>query len=208
MSQKIMKHELPKLNFEYNALEPCMDAKTVEIHYTKHHQGYINKLNAALEKHPKLFEKSVEELLSDLNSLPVDIKKAVINHGGGHANHSLFWQVLGRPKQECKGRILKAIEKEFGSFTAFKEKFSEMSANFFGSGWVWLVVNEENNLEIISTANQDSPLSINKKPILVIDLWEHAYYLKYQNRRPEYIEAFRSIINWEEVEELFIKNVK
>jgi len=201
-----MTHELPSLPYEFNALEPYIDAKTMEIHHGKHHAGYITKLNTALEKHPELKEKSVEELLTDTDSIPEDIKTAVINNGGGHANHSLFWEILSPKKQKCSGKILKEIEKEFGSFEEFKKKFSEAATARFGSGWAWLVL-KDNKLEIISTANQDSPLMDNKKPLLGLDVWEHAYYLKYQNKRPDYIEAFWNIINWKKVGELYTNSV-
>jgi superoxide dismutase, Fe-Mn family len=197
-----MKHELPKLSFDYDALEPNIDARTMEIHHTKHHQAYIDKLNAALEKHPELKEKSVEELLREIDDIPEDIRDAVINHGGGHANHTFFWEILGPEKKECSGKIKKAIEKEFGSFDAFKEKFSDAAMKRFGSGWAWLVVSD-GELEIVSTPNQDSPLMDGKIPVLGLDVWEHAYYLKYQNKRNEYIEAFWNVVNWEKVNEFY-----
>ena len=201
----MQKHTLPKLPFAFDALEPYMDSRTVEIHYGKHHQTYVDKLNLALEKHPKLFDKSVEELLRDLASVPADIINAVRNFGGGHANHSLFWEVMCSASHsgKCHGKFLDAIKKDFGSFDEFKKQFTDKSLALFGSGYVWLVVSN-GKLEIIGTANQDSPLSIGKKPILVIDLWEHAYYLKYQNRRGEFVDAWWSLVNWKKVEELLL----
>ena len=196
-----MKHTLPKLSYSYDALEPYIDAKTMEIHYTKHHQAYVDKLNAALEKHSNLQGKDVNELLKNLNSIPEDIRTAVRNHGGGHANHSLFWQLL-KKGEKCSGKIVQAIDKAFGSFDEFKKKFSDNALSIFGSGWAWLVFHN-GKLEIYNTARQDSPLIENKIPILGLDVWEHAYYLKYQNRRAEYIEAFFNIINWKKVNELY-----
>lgn len=202
-----MKHTLPELPYSYDALEPYIDAKTMEIHHTKHHQAYIDKLNAALEKYPDLAEKSVEELITNLEAIPEDIRTAVRNHGGGHLNHSMFWTIMtpnmgGEPKTE----ILDAITKIFGSFDDFKKAFADAAVGRFGSGWVWLVypgqsrgVQNNGKLEIISTSNQDSPLSEGKVPILCLDVWEHAYYLKYQNRRPEYVENFWNVVDWEEV---------
>ncbi|MSS74225.1 superoxide dismutase [Candidatus Pacearchaeota archaeon] len=198
------KHELPALPFVFDALEPYMDAKTVEIHWGKHHKTYVDKLNLALEKYSDLFDKTIEDLLIDLNAVPVDIRNAVRNFGGGHANHSLFWKILSPKKTKCSGKIADALNKTFGNFEEFKKQFSDKSLALFGSGWVWLVVDlKTKNLEIISTLNQDSPLSLGKKPILVIDLWEHAYYLKYQNRRNEFIESWWNLVNWNKVEELF-----
>ncbi len=201
---EMQKHSLPKLAYSFDALEPYMDAKTVEIHYSKHHQTYCDKLNLALERHPALFEKSVEELLMNLNSVPKDIQIAVRNFGGGFVNHNFFWEILSPKKQNCSGDLLKAITRDFGSFEEFKKQFTEKSVTLFGSGWVWLVIDSKTKkLEIIPTKDQDSPLSVGKKPILVIDLWEHAYYLKYQNRRAEFIENWWNIINWNKVEKLF-----
>lgn len=197
------KYLLPKLPYAFSALEPYMDAKTVEIHYTKHHQTYLDKLNSALERHPALFEKSAEELISNLNSIPTDIKNPVRNFGGGFVNHNVFWEVMapnsgGHPK----GKIAEAINRNFGSYEEFKKQFTEKATTLFGSGYCWLVLSE-GTLEIMTTKDQDSPLSVGKKPILVIDVWEHSYYLKYQNRRAEYIEAWWSLVNWKKVDELF-----
>jgi len=195
-----MTHKLPELGYGYDALEPFIDAKTMEIHHSKHHQGYVDKLNAALNG-SGLEEKDVNELLKDLNSIPENIRTAVRNNGGGHANHSFFWPLL---KQDVpfEGEVAEAIKAKFGSFDKFKEEFSNAAATRFGSGWAWLVLNN-NELEIMSTANQDSPLSEGKIPLLALDVWEHSYYLQYQNKRPEYIEAFFKIINWEMVDEHF-----
>lgn len=194
---------LPKLEYDYTALEPHIDARTMEIHYTKHHQGYVDKLNAAIEKDSGLVELSIESLLKEAPRLSDDIRQAVINNGGGHANHSLFWAVM-HPEGggEPKGDFGDVIKNTFGSFAEFKKKFSETALGRFGSGWAWLV-KDGTNLSVISTANQDSPLMEGKIPILGLDVWEHAYYLKYQNRRPEYIEAWWNIVYWKEVERRF-----
>ncbi|MBV0991852.1 superoxide dismutase [Listeria monocytogenes] len=198
-----MTYELPKLPYTYDALEPNFDKETMEIHYTKHHNTYVTKLNEAVAGHPELASKSAEELVTNLDSVPEDIRGAVRNHGGGHANHTLFWSILspnggGAPT----GNLKAAIESEFGTFDEFKEKFNAAAAARFGSGWAWLVVND-GKLEIASTANQDSPLSDGKTPVLGLDVWEHAYYLKFQNRRPEYIETFWNVINWDEANKRF-----
>ena len=197
-----MPHTLPKLPYAYDALEPHIDARTMEIHHTKHHQGYVNKLNAALEKHPNLQDKPVEDLLKDLKNIPEEIRTAVTNNGGGHANHSLFWQLMasnagGTPT----GPVADSIAEAFGSFDAFKETFGKAALGRFGSGWAWLVL-DDGKLSIISTANQDSPLSQGKTPLLGLDVWEHAYYLKYQNKRPDYVNAWWNVVNWKKVEEL------
>ena len=194
-----MTYELPKLAYEFSALEPHVDALTMEIHHDKHHNAYVTNLNAAVEKHPALFEKSVEELVADLTSVPEDIRGAVRNNGGGHANHSLFWTVIspnggGQPT----GELAAAIDKKFGGFDAFKQAFSQAAATRFGSGWAWLVVSN-GELEVVSTSNQDNPLTDGKTPILGLDVWEHAYYLNYQNRRPDYIAAFWNVVDWNEV---------
>ena len=202
----MQKHILPKLNYSYDALEPHIDARTMEIHHAKHHQAYVDKLNAALEKHPTLFKRSVVEILCDLNSVPEDIRTAVRNHGGGHANHSLFWELMTphAKDKEMKGRVVDEIKKTFGSVDVFKEKFNETALNRFGSGWAWLVLNK-GKLEVYSTVNQDSPLMEGKIPLLGIDVWEHAYYLRYQNRRADYIKAWWNVVNWKQVNELFEK---
>ncbi len=201
----VEKHVLPVLPYAFDALEPYMDAKTVEIHWGKHHRTYVDKLNVALDKHPELFGKTVEELLKNLNAIPEDIRTAVRNFGGGHANHSFFWPCMAAKAGGIpKGKILEAIKKDFGDFDEFKKQFSDKSLALFGSGYVWLVLNGK-KLEIIPTKDQDSPLSVGKKPLLVIDLWEHSYYLKFQNRRNEFIESFWNLVNWKKVEELFVK---
>jgi Fe-Mn family superoxide dismutase len=196
-----MSHNLPELSYAYDALEPYFDAQTMEIHHTKHHQTYVDKLNAALEGHSDLQSKSVEDLLRGLDSVPENIRTAVRNHGGGHFNHSFFWPML-RKETSYGGGVADAINSTFGSFDAFKEQFSNAAALLFGSGWTWLVWGN-NELQIVTTPNQDNPLSQGKTPILGIDVWEHAYYLKYQNRRPEYISAFFNVINWDTVNDYF-----
>lgn len=202
-----MKHELPNLEYSYNALEPYIDEQTMTIHHSKHHQAYVNNLNAALEKYPELQDKSVEELVVSVNSLPEDIKTVVKNNGGGHLNHSFFWKILKvSPDGAPNGELLDAINKAFGSFKVFKEQFSKAAVSRFGSGWAWLVIDKEGNLKVTSTANQDSPLNEGLKPILALDVWEHAYYLKYQNRRPDYISSFWNVVNWDEVTRLYNLN--
>ncbi|SHO52217.1 superoxide dismutase [Desulfopila aestuarii] len=196
-----MSHKLPDLPYGYDALEPYFDAKTMEIHHTKHHQTYVDKLNGALQGHEQFGGHTAEQLVSNLNEVPETIRTAVRNHGGGHANHSFFWPMLKKNVVPA-GPAFDAIVKQFGSFEGFKEKFSTSAALLFGSGWAWLV-REESGLAIVTTANQDNPLTLGKKPVLGIDVWEHAYYLKYQNRRPEYIEAFFQVINWEKVNEYY-----
>ncbi len=198
-----MKHELPKLPYEYSALEPYIDAQTMEIHYSKHHNGYVDKLNAALEKYPDLQEKSVRELIENLDAIPEDIRTAVRNNGGGHLNHSMFWSLMQKSAgQKPEGEVLELINKKFGSMEEFKTQFSNAAATRFGSGWAWLVV-KNGELEVMSTANQDNPVSEGYEPILGLDVWEHAYYLKYQNKRPEYIENWFNVINWEQVAKFY-----
>lgn len=198
-----MAFTLPELAYAYDALEPHIDARTMEIHHTKHHQAYINNANAALEGHP-MASKSVEEVLQNLDAVPADKKQGIINNVGGHANHSLFWTVLA-PKAggSPTGDLAKAIDSTFGSFDAFKEKFAAAAATRFGSGWAWLVVNKDGGLEVTSTANQDSPLMTGQTPILGLDVWEHAYYLNYQNRRPDYVKSFWNVVNWSKVAEYY-----
>lgn len=194
-----MAFTLPALPYAYDALTPYIDEETMHLHHEKHHNTYITNVNAALEKHPELAEKTIEELLADLNSVPEDIRTAVRNNGGGHANHSLFWTVLApNAGGEPTGAVKDGIEEAFGSFDAMKEKFAAAAVGRFGSGWAWLVVSD-GKLEITSTPNQDSPISEGKTPILGLDVWEHAYYLKYKNVRPEYIKAFWNLVNWDEV---------
>jgi superoxide dismutase, Fe-Mn family len=194
-----MAHSLPPLPYPSDALEPHIDKQTMEIHHGKHHAAYVNNLNAALEKHPELQSKSVEDLIKNINTVPEDIRTAVRNNGGGHANHSMFWQIMG-PKAggEPTGAIADALKSSFGSFDVFKEQFAKAAAGRFGSGWAW-VIDQGGKLAIESTPNQDSPLMDGKKPVFGIDVWEHAYYLKYQNRRPDYVTAWWNVINWAEV---------
>jgi superoxide dismutase, Fe-Mn family len=193
---------LPKLPYAYDALEPYIDTETMTIHHDKHHATYVANVNAALEKHPEIGE-DLEALLADVDSIPADIRQAVINNGGGHLNHALFWELLSPEKQEPTAQVLAAIEEAFGSFDAFKTAFTQAATTRFGSGWAWLVVNENGKLEVLSTANQDTPISQGKAPILALDVWEHAYYLKYRNVRPDYIKAFFDVINWEKVAQLY-----
>lgn len=196
-----MSYKLPDLPYAYDALEPFIDKETMTIHHDKHHNAYVTKLNAALEGHDDLAKKSVEELITDLNAVPEAIRTAVRNHGGGHANHTFFWNIL-KKDVAFGGPIADAINGTFGSLDGFKEKFSAAAGGVFGSGWAWLVDNG-GKLEILGTPNQDSPLSQGKKPLIGIDVWEHAYYLKYQNRRPEYVDAFFNVINWDAVNDNF-----
>lgn len=198
-----MAFELPKLPYAEDALEPYIDAQTMNIHHTKHHQAYINNLNAALEKHPELAGKSLEDLLSDLNAVPEDIRAAVRNNGGGTWNHNMFWEIMGPNAGGApSGELAQAIESAFGSFDAFKSDFEKAATTRFGSGWAWLV-RDGNGLAVVSTANQDNPLSDGMNPVMGIDVWEHAYYLKYQNRRPEYISNWWNVVNWDAVAERY-----
>lgn len=198
-----MAFELPQLPYAYDALEPHIDKETMNIHHTKHHNTYVTKLNEALQGHDELLNKSVEELVSNLDAVPENIRTAVRNNGGGHANHSLFWKLLTpNGASEPAGELAQAIESKFGSLGKFKEEFAAAAAGRFGSGWAWLVLNN-GELEITSTPNQDNPLSEGKTPLLGLDVWEHAYYLNYQNRRPDYINAFWNVLNWDEVSKLY-----
>ena len=195
-----MSHTLPALPYAYDALEPHIDALTMEIHHSRHHQTYINNLNAALADHPELAALPVEALLARFDSLPVQIQGAVRNHGGGHANHSLFWRVMSpRGGGEPAGELAAAIQRDLGGLEAFKQAFTQAALSRFGSGWAWLVVDGSGKLQVVSSANQDSPLQDGLVPILGLDVWEHAYYLKYQNKRPDYIAAFYKVIDWNEV---------
>jgi Fe-Mn family superoxide dismutase len=200
-----MAYTLPDLPYPKEALEPHIDAKTMEIHHDKHHGTYVTKLNAALEKQPELAKKSVEDLMRGLDKVPEDIRTAVRNHGGGHANHTLFWQIM-KPKGggEPSGELAEAIKSTFGSFDNFKTKFSDTAGALFGSGWTWLAASG-GKLQLLTTPNQDTPLSQGHTPIFGLDVWEHAYYLKYQNRRPEYVTAFWNVVNWDEVGKRFSK---
>ncbi|HEY4551698.1 MAG TPA: superoxide dismutase SodA [Bacillaceae bacterium] len=198
-----MAFELPQLPYAYDALEPHIDKETMNIHHTKHHNTYVTNLNKALEGKDELAGKSVEELISDLDSVPESIRTAVRNNGGGHANHTLFWKLLSpNGGGEPSGSLADAIKETFGSYDKFKEQFEAAGAGRFGSGWAWLVLNN-GKLEITSTPNQDNPLMEGKTPLLGLDVWEHAYYLKYQNRRPEYMSAFWNVVNWDEVQKLY-----
>ncbi|GGP10711.1 superoxide dismutase SodA [Oceanobacillus neutriphilus] len=193
------KFELPELPYAYDALEPTIDKETMNIHHTKHHNTYVTKLNDALEGHEDLQNKSIDELVADLNAVPESIRTAVRNNGGGHANHSFFWKLLSpNGGGEPAGELADKINSKFGSLDKFKEEFAAAAAGRFGSGWAWLVLNN-GELEITSTPNQDSPLSEGKTPLLGLDVWEHAYYLNYQNRRPDYISAFWNVVNWDQV---------
>ena len=194
-----MAHSLPPLPYPSDALEPYIDKQTMEIHHGKHHNAYVTNLNAALEKHPELQSKSLDDLLRGINSVPEDIRTAVRNNGGGHSNHSMFWQIMG-PKAggQPAGAIADAINSSFGSFDKFKEEFKKAAVGRFGSGWAW-VVDNGGKLVIESTPNQDSPLMDGKKAVFGVDVWEHAYYLKYQNRRPDYLAAWWNVVNWDEV---------
>jgi Fe-Mn family superoxide dismutase len=208
MESIVMSHSLPKLAYAYDALEPHIDAQTMEIHYTKHHQTYINNLNAAIDG-TEYAEWPVEKLVASVKQLPEKLQGPVINQGGGHANHTLFWTVMspqggGQPQ----GEVAKAIDAQLGGFEAFKEAFTKAALSRFGSGWAWLSVTPEKKLVVESSGNQDSPLMHGNMPILGLDVWEHAYYLKYQNRRPEYIGAFYNVVNWAEVERRYAEAVK
>jgi Fe-Mn family superoxide dismutase len=198
-----MSYTLPSLPYAFDALEPHIDTKTMELHYTKHHQTYIDKLNAAIEKHPELGDQSVEQLIANLDEIPEDIRTAVRNHGGGHANHSLFWTLLSSTASTPEGELATALQATFGGLDPFVEQFTAAATTVFGSGWAWLSV-ADGTLQIETTPNQDSPLMQGRMPILGLDVWEHAYYLNYQNRRPEYITAFWNIVNWSEVNRRFL----
>jgi superoxide dismutase, Fe-Mn family len=199
-----MAFELPPLPYSEDALEPHIDARTMSIHHDKHHATYLNNLNNALEKHPDLQAKSIEELLGDLNRIPEEIRTVVRNNGGGYANHNLFWEIMSPDGGgEPTGDLAQAINQKFGGFAAFKEEFTKAATGRFGSGWAWLSLAANGNLELSSTPNQDSPLMEGKRPLLGLDVWEHAYYLKYQNRRPDYIEAWWNVVDWEAVAERY-----
>lgn len=204
-----MAFELPPLPYSYSALEPVIDRQTMHLHHDKHHAGYVQNLNAALAKHPELAQLSLQELLRKAQGLPEDIRTAVRNHGGGHANHSLFWKIM-MPKGggAATGAVAEGIQKEFGSFDSFVEKFNQAGAKHFGSGWVWLVRSTAGKLQILTTPNQDSPLLQGLYPILGNDLWEHAYYLQYQNRRADYLKAWWNVLNWKEVNQRYEESME
>ena len=195
-----MAYEVPPLPYAYNALEPHIDEQTMHLHHDKHHAAYVTKLNGAVEKHPDLQKKSPEDLIRNLNSLPEDIRGVVRNNGGGHVNHTMFWQIMGANKGgNPSGAIADAINKTFGGFDAFKEKFEAAGVNQFGSGWAWLVRTKSGEFQVKSTANQDNPMMNGEFPVFGNDVWEHAYYLKYQNRRPDYLKAWWNVVNWDEI---------
>jgi Fe-Mn family superoxide dismutase len=199
-----MAHQLPPLPYANNALEPHIDAQTMEIHHDRHHNTYVTNLNAALDKHPQLHDKSLEALIADLNAVPEDIRTAVRNNGGGHANHSLFWSTIGpNAGGQPSGALAAAIDSELGGFDAFKQAFATAATTRFGSGWAFLAVTKDGKLKVYSLPNQDSPIMEGETPILGLDVWEHAYYLKYQNKRPDYIAAFWNVVNWDEVSKLY-----
>lgn len=201
------KFETPALPYSYDALEPYVDKETMTIHHDKHHVAYTTNFNKALESHPELYEKTAEEILQNLADVPEDIRAAVKNHGGGHVHHSLFWEIMA-PNDDSRtpsGELVKALEEKFGSFEKFKEEFSNSAMTVFGSGWAWLAL-KDGELEIVKTSKQDSPYTEGYQPILGIDVWEHSYYLKYQNRRAEFVEAWWNVVNWDKVSELYTNN--
>jgi superoxide dismutase, Fe-Mn family len=195
-----MAHELPALPYDYSALEPYIDTQTMQLHHDKHHAAYVNNLNAALKDHSELASLSVEHLVRHLNEVPENIRTAVRNNGGGHVNHTMFWQIM-KPNGggEPTGELASAISQAFGSFDAFKTAFNDAGVKRFGSGWTWLVLDRSGKLSVMSTANQDSPLTDGLHPVMGNDVWEHAYYLKYQNRRPDYLNAWWNVVNWDEI---------
>jgi superoxide dismutase, Fe-Mn family len=198
------KFELPPLPYDYAALEPHIDTQTMQIHHDKHHAAYVNNLNTALEKYADLQNKSPEDLIRDLNSIPEDIRTAVRNNGGGHVNHTMFWQIMAaNAGGEPTGEVANAIKSAFGDFNAFKEQFNKAAMGRFGSGWAWLVVDGTGAVKITSTANQDNPMMEGQRPVMGVDVWEHAYYLRYQNRRADYLNAWWNVINWNEVNKRF-----
>ena len=197
-----MTFELPKLDYDYDSLEPHIDKQTMITHHTKHHQAYTDKFNAALKAYPEFYEKRAEEIIANIANVPKDVRTAVRNNGGGYINHALFWHILGTGTK-LSGDLKVAIERDLGSVENFKEAFENAAATQFGSGWAWLVVDSEGKLSVTKTSNQDSPLTDGLTPILCLDVWEHAYYLKYQNKRPDYIKAFWNVVNWDNVAELY-----
>jgi Fe-Mn family superoxide dismutase len=199
-----MAYELPPLPYPSNALEPHIDAKTMEIHHDKHHQAYITNANKALEGHPDLAAKPVDELLADLNKIPESVRTVLRNNAGGHSNHTFFWKIMGpNAGGTPKGKLAEAINSTFGGFDQFKEELQKAAIGRFGSGWAWLVVNKEGKLQITSTANQDTPISDGLRPVIGVDVWEHSYYLLYQNRRPDYLKAWWNVVNWDQAEKNF-----
>jgi len=199
-----MAHTLPELDYAYDALEPYIDARTMEIHHSRHHAAYVNKLNAALQGHSDLADKSAEYLIRNLNRLPADIRTAVRNNGGGHVNHDFFWKILA-PKVAFKGEVAEAVTAKFGGLDKFKEQFVNTAMGVFGSGWAWLVVDGAGELKLTGTPNQDNPITSGETPIMGVDVWEHAYYLKYQNMHQDYVNAIFNVMNWEVVNEHFLK---
>jgi superoxide dismutase, Fe-Mn family len=200
-----MAYEVPPLPYAYNALEPHIDEQTMHLHHDKHHAAYVTKLNGAVEKYPDLGKKSAEDLVRNLSTVPEDVRGVVRNNGGGHVNHTMFWEIMGGKGGAPTGAIGDAINKTFGSFDAFKEKFEAAGVNQFGSGWAWLVRTKSGEFKIVSTPNQDNPMTNGDFPVLGNDVWEHAYYLKYQNRRPDYLKAWWNVVNWEEVNKRLAK---
>jgi Fe-Mn family superoxide dismutase len=204
-----MSYTLPALPYAFTALEPHIDARTMEIHHDKHHAAYVNNLNNALKDHPELAAKPVNELIADLSAVPEAIRPAVRNNGGGHSNHTFFWEIMGPGKGGAPvGKLAEAITKAFGSFDEFKAKFEEAGVKRFGSGFAWLIVNKQGQLEIISLPNQDSPYMDGNKPVIANDVWEHAYYLHYQNRRPDYLKAWWNVVNWDHAEQNYLNALK
>ena len=200
----MQKYTLPNLPYGYKDLEPYISEEILTLHHSKHHAGYVNNLNTAIEKHPELFDKSAEELLIDLQNIPEDIRTAVRNNGGGHVNHSMFWKIMSKNGgREPSGELAEEIKKTFGSFSEFQQKFNDEGLKRFGSGWVWLIKNKSGALEIVSTTNQDNPISDGNKPIMGNDVWEHAYYLQYKNVRADYLKAWWNLVNWPEIEKNF-----
>ncbi len=200
---------LPALPYPYDALEPHIDAKTMQIHHTGHHAAYVRNLNAAVAGRPELAGKTVEQLVSNLEALPAEVRTAIRNNGGGHVNHTLFWQIMsGKGGGQPRAELARAIEKTFGSYSRFQEEFSRAALGVFGSGWAWLTVDAQRSLRVEATPNQDTPISAGRTPILGIDVWEHAYYLRYQNRRADYVKAFYNVIHWDHVTELYLQAVR
>lgn len=201
-------YKLPKLPYKYDALEPHIDKRTMEIHYSKHHKGYVNKLNAAIADYHDLSEMSIENLLRNIEKVPMKIQQAVINSGGGHANHTLFWNTMISDGTELSGKVAEALQTTFGSLKSAKEKFATTAKTHFGSGWAWLVVDDKKKLQIYATKNQDSPFMKGHTPLLGLDVWEHAYYLKYQNKRGDYVDAWHNVVNWKQVNLNYVEAIK